>query len=327
LIVVSPSNGICPRYCTCAILYEELIQDALKECSDDYERDNEYPDYEEYMAIAKVTYWRAKSEQICCQLNDTVRLPDCVEKIAHDYIQINGYADEDIPAHYCGRDGTIDTTIDVPTQRGTQSPPESLSGDADDDSKAKLLRSSEAKSVKGKSLSEVESDGEKTLPLSTTSGSPPGTAGTYKSPHRLEFDEAALKEYKKASPSEQLDSALDEYEEAENRGAFEKKHLDKVLALSQDLSQDFSSNRDTVSEGKKPAAYKSKQSNKSKQSRSSTTTKSTYTYKRLMHEDDIEDPTESDPKFLRVVKRRLGTDQLTLTQYWPNGTGPNNADP
>jgi hypothetical protein len=41
---------------------------------------------------------------------------------------------------------------------------------------------------------------------------------------------------------------------------------------------------------------------------------STYTYKRLMREeDDIEDPTESDPKFLRVIKHRLGTDQHTLT--------------
>jgi hypothetical protein len=301
-------------------LYEELIQDALKECSDDYEKDNEYPDYEEYMAIAKVAYWRAKSEQVCCQLNNTVRLPDCVEKIAHDYIQINGYADEDIPAHYCGRDGTIDVTIDVPTQRGTQSPPESLSDDADDDSKAKLLRSSEAKYAKGKSVSGAESDDEKTLPLSTTSGSP-GTAGTYKSPHRLEFDKATLPEYKKASPSkaspskQKLDSALNEYQEAENNGAFEKKHLDKVLALSQDFSLDFSPPQDTLSEDKKQAA--------SKKPPSRSSTMSTYTYKRLMREeDDIEDPTESNPKFLRVIKRRLGTDQHTLTQYWPNDTGP-----
>jgi hypothetical protein len=145
----APSNGICPRYCTCAILYEELIQDVLKECSDNYEKDNEYPDYEEYTAIAKVAYWRANSEQVCCQLNDTVRLPECVEKIAQDYIAINGYANDAIPAHYCGRDGTIDVTIDILTQRGAQSPPESLSNDANDNLKAKLLTMSAAKSVSG----------------------------------------------------------------------------------------------------------------------------------------------------------------------------------
>ncbi len=179
LLLSDQSNGICPRYCTCFILYEELIEDALKEISDDYYKDNEYPDYEEYMAIAKIAYWKAKSEQICCKLDNTIQLLECVKTIVHNFIRANGYADDEILAAYCGRGRGC--TIDVPTQRCTQLTPESLSDDNEDGVYTQQLKtvSSSAKSVSyNKSIQEKQ-----TLPLSPT------RKPAYKSPIHKGFNE------------------------------------------------------------------------------------------------------------------------------------------
>jgi hypothetical protein len=91
-----------------------------------------------------------------------------------------------------------------------------------------------AKSVStSKCVSYYKSDNEedkKMLPLSPT-GKP-----AYGSPIRKGFSKA-LEDYKNnlkssdaPSKPKKLDSALDEYKEAQNKGTFQKKHLDKVLS-------------------------------------------------------------------------------------------------
>jgi hypothetical protein len=102
----------------------------------------------------------------------------CVEKIVHNFIRANGYANDEIPAVYCGRDDPIY----VPTQRVLRVLRASLFKE-DCDLKAKLLKlaAESTKSVSG------ESDEEKTLPVATSSCSP---RCAYKSPNRLEFVEA-----------------------------------------------------------------------------------------------------------------------------------------
>jgi hypothetical protein len=138
-------------------MYEELIEDVLKELSNNYYVDNQYPNYQEYMALAQLTYWKAKSQQICCKLDVTVRLPECIEKVAHDFIRANGYSDDEIPAAYCDGGGC---TINVPTQRGTQWSPESLS-DVDHEEKMVAASTKSAKSVSAsKSVSNYKSDNE-----------------------------------------------------------------------------------------------------------------------------------------------------------------------
>ena len=74
-------------------------------------------------------------EQMCCQLDKNVILPPCVEPATIKFIRTYGCNDDEIPSSV----GRKDFTIDVPTQRGTQWSPESLSGDDEDDSKANIL--------------------------------------------------------------------------------------------------------------------------------------------------------------------------------------------
>ena len=145
------------------IIYEELIKDACKGIRNDYLYGN-YSMYEEYMVAAKKAYWRACRERYCCHLDDTVRLPGCVESIVHDFIKVYGSEDDDIPAAYCGRGGIIFVPKEVvATQRGTQGSPETLSGD--EDATKSLVPWSPVASANYATT--PQSDGSKPLPVVT----------------------------------------------------------------------------------------------------------------------------------------------------------------
>jgi hypothetical protein len=83
LIVVSHEkrNGICPKNCSCAILYKEVIEVALKDLCDHFWQESEYPSYDQHMVAACDVFWEARMEQMCCQLDKNVALPPCILKL------------------------------------------------------------------------------------------------------------------------------------------------------------------------------------------------------------------------------------------------------
>jgi hypothetical protein len=310
LIVFSIArNGICPRNCSCAILYEELIEDACRDVRDHYAWHDEYPSYGEYMVAAQHAYWRACKERLCCQLDDNVRLPDCVMPIVHDYISVNGSDDEPIPAEYLGRAGHINEPIDLATPppasqpTATQGSFETLSSGEDESKSASVLSAKDGDDGELDRLS-------KTMAV-VTPGMKPTDKGYLKAVIR-QFDKEekeyadeflpAYKAYRNSlywspgnSPAKL--SALHYENPSEDSEEAEKKKTPLLFPVPNKEA----SSVDEDDNQKKPAA---------------STTK-----KRLRLKDDIVDPDETDPKFYRIVKRsRKSTDQLTLTQYWPKGT-------
>jgi hypothetical protein len=302
-------NGVCPRYCTCAILYEELLEDACKDVRDHYAWNDEYPTYAEYMVAAQHAYWKACRERLCCHLDENVRLPDCVIKIVHDYIAVNGSDDESIPAQYLGRAGTINVPIEIATQAGCPGSPEGLSVDDEvpsTDSKPQVLWDPRAcwtspeKTLASESRKRLEScpdDAPIDIPTERGSqGSPEGLSGDEEDDDDDDDSKAKV--------------LFDEHRSA--------KYASRNLASDGDLG---TVPTDT---GTNPCVNYTKGSDSKKRSALSEASNPTPTKKKktrsdvevLPVDDVLEDPVENDPKFKNGQRVKRTDPQLTLTQLW-----------
>jgi hypothetical protein len=293
-------NGVCPRYCTCAILYEELLEDACKDVRDHYAWNEEYPTYAEYMVAAQHAYWKACRERLCCHLDENVRLPDCVIRIVHDYIAVNGSDDDSIPAQYLGRAGTINVPIEIPTQGGSPGSPGGLTVDDEvpaADTKPQVLwdpreswRSPE-KTLASESRKRSESclvDALTDLPTQKGSqGSPEGLSGDEEDDDDDDEDDSKAK------------ALFDERRSA--------KYAGRKLASDGDLGTVYtegsdSKKRSALSETSNPTPPKQK--------------KTRFDVEVLPPDDVLEDPVENDPKFKNLYRVKRADPQLTLTQLW-----------
>jgi hypothetical protein len=94
------SNGICPKHCSCTILYKEvLIEVALEDLCNHFCQEREYPTYDkQYMVVVCDAFWGARMEQMCCQLDKNVAMTCCIEPAAHNFVRTYVCNYDEIPS-------------------------------------------------------------------------------------------------------------------------------------------------------------------------------------------------------------------------------------